>query len=84
MKNFFNRNKKSAKKPVEKSELMQYIETNSTVPPTGKVVVVSNGKKRKFDYFAGVPTPEILKLFVDGLKKDEDLKLKNVTEFWYE
>lgn len=75
---FFNRSKKKVSKPVEKSDLIKFIETNSTIPPTGKVFVISNGKKKTYDYFAPKPTDAILKAFIDTLK------LPNVTKYWYE
>lgn len=70
--------KKRKKKQGNKSDLVKFIETNSTVPPNGKVVVVSNGKKISYDYFAPKPTDKILKAFVDTLK------LPNIKEYWYE
>lgn len=73
-----NKKKIAVSKQPEKSELIKFIETNSTVAPTGKVIVYTNGKKKTFDYFAPKPTDEILKKFVDGLK------LPKVTEYRYE
>lgn len=75
---FHRRKKRTTKKPVEKSDFIKFVETSSTIPPTGKVVITANGKKITVDYFAPKPTPEILKKFI------EMLKLKNVTDYRYE
>ena len=66
-----NFRKSGKKKKAGKSDLIKYIETNSTVAPSGKVIVVSGGKQKKFDYFAPKPTEEILKVFVESLKLKE-------------
>lgn len=73
---FFSR-KKTQKK---KSDFLQFVETNSTVPPTGKVVVITeSGVTKVFDYFAPKPNDQILKTYVLDI-----LKIKNPINFWYE